>query len=125
MYGYINQDQSLRYPGATPGVVLPNGPLQQPNFIVPVYSYEQQMQIRQQLFQQQREFIARRLKENFPTKFVIIYVIVMCLIGIAAIGLQIGMFVVRSVNYYIAGGFWGGAACFGLALLAFFLCEPI
>ena len=95
----------------------------QPYVYLPAMTYEQQMAYRQQMLVQQREFINRRLKENFPTKYVLLHSVSLILIGLAAIGLQIALIVLRSTNYYVGQGIWAGLVCILLAGLSLLLIK--
>ena len=89
---------------------------------VPI-SIEHQIILRQQIAAQQRAFIEKRLKENFPVIEVIFYAIFMLAIGLASIALQIALIDNKVLGSEIAGGIWAGCACIGLATLAFLLCK--
>lgn len=77
------------------------------NPMIPM-SYEQQMAYAHDLRRQQREYIEKRLKENYPTKFAIVYSIILIFHSIAQIILHIVLAIFNGAFYYIYHGIWGG-----------------
>lgn len=58
--------------------------------------------------QEKREIISYRLNSNFPTILTALFATAFVTIGLAGIGLQIGLIVNQAVNYEICNGIWGG-----------------
>ena len=55
-----------------------------------------------------RAIIKHQLETNFPTKTTVIYGLELVIIGLAGIGLQIGLIVNNGVHYEYGNGIWGG-----------------
>lgn len=55
-----------------------------------------------------REIIKRQLQTSFPTKTTILFGFIPIIIGITAIGLQIGLIVNNAIHSEIGNGIWGG-----------------
>ena len=55
-----------------------------------------------------REIIKRQLETSFPTKTTILFGFIPIIIGITAIGLQIGLLVNNAIHCEIGNGIWGG-----------------
>ena len=84
-------------------------------------SYEQQVNMFQSLNAQRKEHIQKRLKENYPIKFVIVYSILIILISIAEIGMHIMLIVFNGAFFYIYHGIWGGCLILVIPLLSLLL----
>lgn len=96
----------------------------QPGYVMmPMMNYEQMLNYRLQLAAQQREFMNKRLKENFPLTYVLIHSTCLILIGLACIGLQIAMIIGKSGLYYVGGGIWAGVVCVGLGAFCLLLTK--
>ena len=93
----------------------------QPYVFLPM-SIEQRINLRQQMAAQQRIYLEKRLKENFPVTYVLFYAFAMLTIGLASIALQIALIVNKSNGSKIANGIWSGCACIGLGAVALLLC---
>ena len=77
-------------------------------------TYEQQINYRRQMRQQQMQFVEKQLKENFPKAYVLAHSILLAMICVVEIVLQIVIIAQNGSLYYIANGIWGGA--FGIVL---------
>lgn len=64
--------------------------------------------VNDQLNNDKREIIKRQIETNFPTKITITTGLILILIGLAGIGLQIGLIVNNGVHYEYGNGIWGG-----------------
>ncbi|CAF0821537.1 unnamed protein product [Brachionus calyciflorus] len=86
-------------------------------------NYEQRMAYAHDLRRQQKEYTLKRLQENYPTKFAIIYSIAMIIIGIAAFSLQIVLITNNGALKEVGHGIWGGAYCIYLAVLSLLMIK--
>ena len=91
----------------------------------PVMSYEQRIAYTQELTRERNEYIEKRLKENYPTKFVIIYSAIMILISIVEIALQIVLITNNGGLYYVGHGIWGGVLVLALPIIALLLSKNL
>ena len=55
-----------------------------------------------------RAIIKHQLETNFPTKTTVLFGLELVIIGLAGIGLQIGLIVNNGVHYEYGNGIWGG-----------------
>ena len=90
--------------GASPYVVSPY--MMQPVYNPNVNVYEQQMIFRQKMAQQRKEFFAKVLKEAFPSKFVILHILLLTIYIIIAITFQTLEIVSKYGLYYVGSGYW-------------------
>ncbi|CAF0821502.1 unnamed protein product [Brachionus calyciflorus] len=86
-------------------------------------SYEQRISMAREMRQQQKEYIQKRIQENFPSKFSVIYGVCMIIIGLAEIALQIVLIFFKGALYFVGHGIWGGSFCLLLALAAILLVK--
>ena len=70
--------------------------------------FEQAMQQRELLMQQQREYQTKLLQENYPEKYVLVHSFILGGLSISAIVLQILIIVGNSKIYTIGAGIWVG-----------------
>ena len=95
------------YPGSfQPVMMVPmNGMMMNPNINI----YEQQREFRLKMMQERNDYINKRLKENFPVRYVMIHGII--LLGIAAImiSMQIILLVKDSPVSANSSGIWSGS----------------
>ena len=100
----------------------------QMGYPMPMMNYEQMMNYRQEMIRQQREYIIKRLEENYPVKYAIVHSTVLIIFGIVSIVLQILLIVGNGYMYdvgagIIAGVIYIGLACLPLALSKFYHLE--
>ncbi|RNA15383.1 hypothetical protein BpHYR1_033808 [Brachionus plicatilis] len=75
------------------------------------------------LARQQRELTVKKVKENYPSKFALVYSCLIILVGIAQIALQIVTIVNNGALARIGSGIWGGIFCITLGVLALSLIK--
>ena len=80
-------------------------------------TYEENLILRREIIQHQKEYITRRLKENFPLLYIVVFLSCSILIGAIQIILQIILIVNKSPLYYIGHGIWGGFFTIMIGLL--------
>ena len=61
------------------------------------------------LRQREEEYLKKKLKEDYPVKFIIGHSIAVTVVCVTLIALQIAMFVNQSPVYFVASGFWVSA----------------
>lgn len=83
--------------------------------------YGQQVNMAQNLRVQQKELIEKRLKENYPKKFIIVYSLIITLISIAEIVLHVLLIIYKGAFYGIYHGIWGGCLMLVIPLLSLLL----
>ncbi|RNA20446.1 hypothetical protein BpHYR1_015497 [Brachionus plicatilis] len=86
-------------------------------------SYEQRMNYFYVFRKQQKDFIEKRLKESYPTKFVLVYGLFMIFHSIAQIVLHVLLIVNNGANYQIYHGLWGGGLTLLMPILAILLIK--
>ena len=79
--------------------------------------------MRHEIIKQRKEYIAKRLKENFPTKYVIVHCAMLTLSAIVVIAAQIVGIINKSALYVAGSGIWLGAAYLLVMLPIFILCK--
>ncbi|RNA02157.1 hypothetical protein BpHYR1_003405 [Brachionus plicatilis] len=109
-YNGMNQN-----PGAIP-------PAAYGNTMIPL-NYEQRLVYGHDLRKQQKEFVEKKLREEYPAKFVIVYSIIMTLISIGLIVLHIILIVFNGAYFYIYHGIWGGLVSLVIPLMASLLIK--
>lgn len=106
------------YPGTfQPVMMVPvNGMMMNPNINI----YEQQREFRMKMMQERNEYINKRLKENFPVKYVLVHGIILLVMAAIMISMQIVLLVKNSPNAFNSSGIWCGAYL-GIVVLMLFL----
>ena len=109
---YVPLDGSATIP-ATNGLAAayPPGYVANPYMMQPIYNpnvniYEQQMQFRQKMAVQQREYFAKVLKESFPTCYVVFHILLLIAYIIVAITFQTLEMISKYGYWYIGSGYW-------------------
>lgn len=91
------------------------------NVIHPV-PIQQQINFHQALILQRRQFIETRLKENFPIKANVIYIVSLVLSAILGIAFEAILIADKTEeNTVFGGGIWGGATALVCAAFAYIL----
>ncbi|CAF1024193.1 unnamed protein product [Brachionus calyciflorus] len=86
-------------------------------------TYEQKMDLVHDARRQHKEYVQKRLEENYPKIFAIVYSVIMILIGITSIVLQAILIHNEGILYYVGHGIWGGCICIFLAVLSLLLIK--
>ena len=78
--------------------------------LVPLMSYEQSMHMRQELFQQRKEFYRKRIRNDFPTAVALVFAFLIAGVSSLLIAMQIKLITTTngSVNNG-ESGLWAGA----------------
>ena len=85
--------------------------------------YEYSMAMRQEGIRQRNEYVAKRLKENFPNKYVMVHCILLALSAVIVIAIQIVGIINMSPLYQAGSGIWLGAAYLLVILPIYMLCK--